>query len=290
MAITSDRGRALQAMCWALIVGAITIAVFVIVSSDPTATTRVGEGTMSATYFGIRIAFGAFACMFLAAHNGKPIRALLMVVLALLVCGLVATGSKISIVSFAGAIVLFIPRFRALRPVVRAALLLGCVGIGAIGFYLVSGYAREYQASGDLQTLTGRTDLWPSVVHLIAANPLIGYGLNSFQNVEPATVAWHAIHAHNEILQQWVTLGVVGVCLTLLIYLQALQKAIDRRYPFGELIGLIVTFCVIRGLADPEGWGLVYPLPMALMFVYCNLPAFRQSETLTGLNYPSSSI
>jgi O-antigen ligase len=287
MSVIANTGRALKAMCWALILGASIIALFVVVNSDPAATERVGQGTISATYFGTRIAFGAFACMLLAAHNGKRSRALLMVVLALLGCGLVASGSKCSILSFAVAIMVFIPRFRAFRPAVRGALLLGCIAVGSIGLYLVSGYTREYQESGAAQSLTGRTDLWPIVIQLIAANPIVGYGLNSFQSVVPANLPWESPHAHNEILQQWVTLGVVGVCLTVLIYIQALQKAVDGRCPFGELIGLIATFCVIRGMADPELWGLVYPLPMAFMFVYSNRPACKQSETLPGADYPS---
>ena len=269
MSIVSERGNALRAMCWALVVGALGIAMFVATKIDPTATTRVGDNNVGGTYLGGRIGIGALMCIYLTIRSRGTQRRLLFIILLVLACGLAATESKISLLAFSIAMLVFVFRSHNLSPAMRGSILLGCIGTGIVGLYLTAGYSKNYRDSGELQSLTGRTELWPALVSLIKAKPIIGYGLDSFEGVEPSNVEWHASHAHNEALQVWVTLGVVGVCLAFLIYRRAFLEGLDTHSHIATLLLMVLTFCIIRGLTDPEVYGLVYPLPMALMFTYC---------------------
>ena len=67
-------------------------------------------------------------------------------------------------------------------------------------------------------TLTGRTDMWPYIIEMIAKQPWIGYGYNGFWsdwNSPGATVwyaaKWTAPNAHNGVLDLLLQLGLLGL-------------------------------------------------------------------------------
>ncbi len=53
---------------------------------------------------------------------------------------------------------------------------------------------------------------------MILENPILGHGLLSFRSQGPQIFFVTSNTAHNELLQQWFTLGILGIALTVLIY------------------------------------------------------------------------
>ncbi len=89
-------------------------------------------------------------------------------------------------------------------------------------------------------TLTGRTDIWASVLRQAAAHPWLGFGYAAFWEKTSAPAAfvraetgWQVPSAHNGWLDMLVQLGAIGVALCALLlaaaYILALVRALDRR-------------------------------------------------------------
>jgi O-antigen ligase len=103
--------------------------------------------------------------------------------------------------------------------------LFGLVALTAMPF--ISGYISHYIEHGDLQDLSGRTELWEKTWQGIQEKPWFGHGINS-----PFPTLWwnakklgHSGQAHNEYLNSLYQLGVVGVFIFLSIYLSLLFNA-----------------------------------------------------------------
>lgn len=67
-------------------------------------------------------------------------------------------------------------------------------------------------------TLTGRTDMWPHMIDMIAKQPWLGYGYNGFWNDwdSPGAIVWYAAkwtapNAHNGILDLLLQVGILGL-------------------------------------------------------------------------------
>lgn len=67
-------------------------------------------------------------------------------------------------------------------------------------------------------TLTGRTNMWPYIIDMIAKEPWLGYGYSAFWHDwnSPGATVWYAANwtppnAHNGLLDLWLDLGLVGV-------------------------------------------------------------------------------
>ena len=67
-------------------------------------------------------------------------------------------------------------------------------------------------------TLTGRTNMWPYIIDMIAKEPWLGYGYSAFWGDwnSPGATVWYAAkwtppNAHNGLLDLWLALGLVGV-------------------------------------------------------------------------------
>jgi O-antigen ligase len=81
-------------------------------------------------------------------------------------------------------------------------------------------------------SLTGRTVVWNAVIHSILKRPLLGYGFYAFwlglkgesANIIVAT-HWVFGYAHNGILEIFLQLGLVGVAVFFLSFVQALRNA-----------------------------------------------------------------
>ncbi|MBD2562039.1 MULTISPECIES: O-antigen ligase family protein [Nostoc] len=81
-------------------------------------------------------------------------------------------------------------------------------------------------------TLTGRSDLWPAVLDMIAKKPWLGYGYGAFWEkngdsyIVLQTVQWNAPNAHNGFLDLWLGLGLLGVLVFLIGFVINLLRSI----------------------------------------------------------------
>ena len=84
-------------------------------------------------------------------------------------------------------------------------------------------------------TLTGRTKIWAAVMRQIQQRPLLGYGYGAVWSEDTGwgPLAWivkqagfKPEHAHNSWLEQWLGMGLWGLCAWSLYYLMTLVRAI----------------------------------------------------------------
>ena len=84
-------------------------------------------------------------------------------------------------------------------------------------------------------TLTGRTEIWDSLARAINERPILGYGYGTFWNdpLGPSywvrfNLDWGVPTAHNGWVETWLSTGVIGVGLFLVVFVITLILALDR--------------------------------------------------------------
>jgi exopolysaccharide production protein ExoQ len=167
--------------------------------------------------------------------------------------------------------------YRALRQTYTIAVpaLIAVVLVGASVFVWLLGNMESALAVLDRDvTLTGRTELWPAVLEMIAKRPWLGYGYSAFWmgwEGESAYVwIWLAAlannfyptHAHNGVLELWLDLGFLGVLVFGLVLLRA----------FGRAIRLIRSTDAMEGI-----WPLTYLTFMSLVGITYPISLERNS-------------
>jgi O-antigen ligase len=146
----------------------------------------------------------------------------------------------------------------------RSKIIVSAVSLGVIGAFwgLIASYYAVYSNAGNqAETLTGRLGIWAFVLERALEQPWIGHGFHSFRNVIPPFGDFEAWHAHNELLQQFYTYGLLGIVLLIGIY-ASLYFYVRRAAPAGckKILTSLLLFVVIRGLADTENFDLSLPL------------------------------
>jgi exopolysaccharide production protein ExoQ len=98
--------------------------------------------------------------------------------------------------------------------------IVGVLLLSVAALLLVDNTEVVLTALGKDPTLTGRTALWQAVWSSIMERPWVGYGYGAFwtgwQGPSRAvfeSVAWEPPHAHNGILDLWLSVGFVGVAI-----------------------------------------------------------------------------
>lgn len=119
---------------------------------------------------------------------------------------------------------------------------------------MVLGVNSEAIASalGRSSDLTGRTEIWSGVVSFIPERPILGYGYSGFWVGAASASVNQAMYSHNGYLEIVLSLGVVGLVLTL----GFLGTAVKRAYNWSE-----------RGQSRTGLW----PLSFLLFFMLHNL-------------------
>src|SRR6185312_3157903 len=139
---------------------------------------------------------------------------------------------------------------------------------------LLESYLEIYTSTGSgtqAETLTGRTAIWAMAFFMAIEKPWIGHGFYSFRALIPAFGSFEPWHAHNELLQEFFEYGLLGVFVTVCLYVALLVAAkrftartsarnsvIIRAY--GRLASVVVLFAAVHGLAESVNFGLTVPL------------------------------
>jgi len=122
-------------------------------------------------------------------------------------------------------------------------------------------------------SLTGRTDIWILLIEIALRRPWLGYGYDAFwlEFDGPSAevwyaASWHPPHAHNGFIDLWLTLGLVGLLLFILSFLDTFSKG----------------FIWIRYFSKtPDGF---WPLIFMVFFILSNLTEsalMKQNEFFT---------
>jgi O-antigen ligase len=197
---------------------------------------------------------------------------------------LLRTLSKTAILAFVCAECWYLMQSRSLTR--RAKLKLSAVAFLVVASFwgVLNSYLTVYNSTGtgnQAETLTGRTLLWSVAFSMSIQRPWLGHGIYSFKTLIPALGPFAAVHAHNEILQQFFEYGITGTLIVVAVYVSFLRQA--WRAPASELRMLALTvliFALLRGLADTVLVGLSYHLWLMAALVVC-LAGLQRTEVDT---------
>ncbi len=114
-----------------------------------------------------------------------------------------------------------IPVYNTLRwsyhlmvPAMIAVITIGCT----LSLWLSANAKVLLESIGKDPTLTGRTEMWPSIIEMIQKQPWLGYGYNGFWHDwdSPGAYVWSIAkwtppNSHNGFLDLWLELGFLGI-------------------------------------------------------------------------------
>jgi O-antigen ligase len=137
-------------------------------------------------------------------------------------------------------------------------------------------------AMGRSSDLSGRIELWESIIPMIKKRLFFGYGYNAFWIEGGAReyirylVEWDTPHSHNGILDVWLDIGLLGVFIFTLSFVQALLnsiKHIKQKNSWEALWPLIyLTFLLLSSFLESTGFvkhnNLYWVLYVSLIMSY----------------------
>jgi O-antigen ligase len=148
---------------------------------------------------------------------------------------LLQSGSKNALASLLVSLMLIVPAaaMRIHYSIKIPILLLITIFASGVGLFVFIDLEGVFGLMGKDMTLTGRTDLWPSLMAMWQDRPWLGFGYSGFwagwdgpSEQIWQEFFWHPRHAHNGFLQILLELGIVGVTLFLIRFLTAFPQAI----------------------------------------------------------------
>ncbi|HEY2415814.1 MAG TPA: O-antigen ligase family protein [Pirellulaceae bacterium] len=141
--------------------------------------------------------------------------------------------------------------------------------------------------SDESESLSGRTLIWPEVIHYARERFWLGYGYEGFWT--PARIedisdelGWGLREAHNGYLEMWLWLGAIGVVVSLLTAIAALAASVrgfretgDRSYslPLGLIVFGLFNSCL------ESGFVVISLVPFLLGCCLMRLALFRDQAT-----------
>ena len=202
-------------------------------------------------------------------HRALPILALAITTLLVL-----ATQSKTSLLCLLLAVGLIVGLWAMRRGGAAFsvfAIWVGVVLIAVCTFVFITEPAIVLKALGKDPSLTGRTDIWVSLMHKVSAHPWTGYGYQAFWGREsvPAMyvreeTGWPVPSAHNGWIDLLVQLGWPGAISVGIVV----------------AIGLVGSVCRVTTDGPREGW---WALGYLLAFLLLSL---SESVLLSHANLP----
>lgn len=260
-----------------LVTGILVLSVVVLLFK-PMAGSRLGESEfLHPNTIGNYLAIGALSAFYLLSQQRKSgYRLLYASTVGLFLLIILKSLSKTSIVAFFVAVLpyLFISRMNLKWKIASCFIILGAI-ISCQG-PLLSHLAeyRTLQGGQVMETLSGRTFLWTATWEMIKDKPILGYGFMSFRTSGPQIFSFRIVHAHNEWLHLWFSVGLVGLLLAATIYFVFLVGIIryirQRRTEPWIALGLaMVLYSLVKGFTEANPIGLIFPLPLILlMFIH----------------------
>jgi exopolysaccharide production protein ExoQ len=191
----------------------------------------------------------------------RSLKILRAISLSLFASLLLYSNSMTSVVTVAVTLLIMLTfktiyrRYKLLVPVLFPVVLVAGLLLAAAGVS-VSSLTESMGRSSDL---TGRTELWGSIITMILDRPILGFGFSGFwdgasseASVVESNIGWSPSYSHNGYLEITLSLGLVGLFLLLWILRAGFRRAL---------------FQAQNAKATPDLW----PLAFLVFFTIHNL-------------------
>ena len=185
--------------------------------------------------------------------------------------GLVATFSKTSIAAFFFGMIVYGMLEKPVGMRLRIIGVLIMAGLLALPYTTskLEEYSRS-QSGHAVETISGRTPLWNDTWQMIQQRPVIGYGYLSFRDYGPQVFNVRVVHAHNELLNIWFTLGLVGLVITVGLYISYFRIGWKARKSSQSVLQAnlalaLLALCLVRSLTEADMRSLVFQLPLMVL-------------------------
>lgn len=159
---------------------------------------------------------------------------------------------------------------------------------GTIAVYLAGNYATVLHLLGKDTTLTGRGLIWLYSWENILQQPLLGYGYNAFwQDTERVTAAlhWPSPHAHNNLIELVLDVGIIGTALIGVVIYRSLIRAVSWLYRgHSEAVWFIMIFLLLLLVGFTES-GIHWPYNLLWLTFACSVCYL--SEPFETVDIPS---
>ncbi len=165
----------------------------------------------------------------------------------------------------------------ARKPLFVNLMIVGALGVSASALFLNVG-SGMVENLGRNSTLTGRTDIWRSVLPMVQ-NPLIGTGYESFW-LGPRLVAVERLidqtinQAHNGYIEVYLNLGWVGIALLAAVLISAYRRVISGLRESTPLASLwLAYFIVVAAYNFTEaGFKMMHPVWITFLLLAMSIP------------------
>lgn len=263
--------KSLQGFVW----GGLAFAIIVLLANPVTVDGRLGhEEFLHPNTIGNSMAIASICSLYLTTEGNKltiKSRTYIFIIIILLFT-LLKTLSKTAIICFLlSTLVYFVFSKIPLRKKITLLGLIGglvAISSAALSRYFIY-YLTEQQGGDAVYTASGRTRIWRITLDLIQENPILGYGFQSYQDVVEQVIDLRLVHAHNEILNVWLTLGLIGLLLSIATYVSyflLLRRASKKGLSQASLGMALLVYSLIRGATEANVTDPII-FPMTLMML-----------------------
>jgi O-antigen ligase len=242
--------------------GAVVVAI-IAWSAPAMADMRLGnEEFLHPNLIGFYFAIGTLMAAFLAERNKSWLWVSIGLAMTML-----RTLSKATIAAFAFAGGYYLLRGLKVGRTAKMWIGIGCSMVLFAFWGLMEAYFDLYSQGSNVETLTGRTYIWSRGLEFSMEKPWFGHGFDSFRWIFPPFDGFLPHHAHNELVQQLFTYGLVGLFVAGATYISFYRQV--RSHRESRLRGLamsVLVLVLIRGLVETDQFDLCFPLWMMSMF------------------------
>lgn len=214
-----------------------------------------------------------------------------LLMFTLLVIALLMTNSRTSIV-----IAMLASAFLIFGRARYAPYIFVLCTVAAFGLAVLIPYSEQVMVilsrsgnADEISTGTSRTLIWAVAETLIAQKPWFGWGYGSSVFIMPSYERYmgHAApHAHNMILQLWLTTGLLGVLLFLAAFVSRLAIAIRK----GErLVIVLLLYVMFIGLTEAGAFGGVANITTVALCLAASIKPARSLPLTEAVAAPTAT-
>lgn len=143
-----------------------------------------------------------------------------------------------------------------------------------------SGIGIFASTAGRDATLTGRTEVWTSLLPVVMGSPIVGQGFGGFWTSKTRDL-YKISGAHSGYLDVLLGIGFVGLILVSLFLLSSCRKAhseLSQDFYWGLLWICYLTMCLVHNIGESSVDSFTTQLTAVLLFFAVSSTANRQAE------------